>query len=243
MNQNKSKDPFTTDLRSSFANDRLFYTIGIALLLSLGGFLRFYNLGALPLDGDNSFHALSAMAINNTGKPLMESGSLYTRSLPLLYLEALSYHLFGISEWSLRFPNAVFGTFNIFLIFLISKMISNENRVAFLAAFFFAISPWAIAVSRMPRMYETLTFTVLLSWILFYNWYFRGSRYSLFPMIFVSMVAISLHKIAILPLACFLSPLFLCRTISKKAIASAVFFLGLFVFWHQYYSILRYLLS
>lgn len=43
----------------------------LATLMFGGGFLRFFHPGVLSIDGDNSFHALAAKAILETGRPEM----------------------------------------------------------------------------------------------------------------------------------------------------------------------------
>jgi 4-amino-4-deoxy-L-arabinose transferase-like glycosyltransferase len=207
-------------------------------IVALGGFLRFYHLGSLPIDGDNSYHALAVQAILQEGLPRMASGQIYTRSAPVLYLEALSARVFGYNEWSLRIPNALIGTLNIILVYLLAQTLLRDKKIAIITAFFFAISPWAVAMSRTPRMYEDLLSGVLLVWLLFFRWYYLKKKLAMVPLLIFSTITITLHKESIISLACFIAPLSLELEIRKENILSAGCFVGLFGLWWGYYSFL-----
>jgi 4-amino-4-deoxy-L-arabinose transferase-like glycosyltransferase len=206
------------------------------IIVLIGGFMRLYRLGDLPIDGDNSYHALAATAILKTGLPIMPNGDLYLRSLSLNYMEALSLKIFGVSEWSLRFPNALIGTLNIFIVYFLVMTLFKEWNIAIFTALLFSISPWAVTVARMPRMYEPLLMAVMLIWILFYQWYYLQRKNLLISLLITitSFFAISLHQIAIIPLSCFLTPLLLGRKFKKNNIQSAAIFIGFFAVWYGY---------
>jgi 4-amino-4-deoxy-L-arabinose transferase-like glycosyltransferase len=188
----------------------------------------------LPVDGDNAFHLLSAKAILETGLPLMPNGELYPRSFPLMYLEALSLKIFGSNEWSLGFPNALIGTFNIFLVYLLIITLWRDKNTAIVTALLFSFSPWAVAVARMPRMYETFLMSVLLIWIFFYKWYYFQENKLIIPLILFSLLAISLHEAAIIPMTCYFMPFLLERMFNKKSFISASLFLAFFAVWLAY---------
>ena len=168
----------------------------------------------------------------------MPNGDLYLRSLPLLYLEALSLKIFGVSELSLGLPNALIGTLNIVLTYFLVNTIWRDKNSAIVTALFFSLSPWAIAVARMPRMYEPFLMSVLLIWILFYKWFYLNKKKLIIPLIIVALLAISLHKIAILPMSCLVLPLFLGCKPQKNCFASCVVFIALFAVWINYKSLL-----
>jgi len=213
------------------------------VIVLLGGFLRFYRLGELPIEDDSSFHALGAKAILEYGIPKMPSGDLYLRAVPLLYLEAASLKIFGDGEWSLRFPNASIGVINILLVYFLVLAISNNNAVALMASFFFSVSPWAVTTSRMPRMYETLEMASLLTWIFFHLWYHLEKRILLLPLFLIAFFAISLHGLAILAMFCFLIPLLLERRLTTKTMTPVLFFLLFSAVWYFYGDIILYILS
>jgi len=210
----------------------------LAMILLLGAWLRFYRLGDLPIDGDNAYHVLGASAINEHGVPLMPSGKLYTRAVPLIYLQTLSARFFSDMEFAIRFPNALIGVLNILLVFVFCKALTRKNGVAVIAAFLFAVSPVAIYFSRMPRMYETFLFTVLAMWTFFFLGYFRSAKGCLPGLIFFSVLSITLHEAAILPLICYLTPIVIDSRLSIKMIVSISCFFILFGFWAMYPQIL-----
>jgi 4-amino-4-deoxy-L-arabinose transferase-like glycosyltransferase len=217
-------------------SDRLFHSLSLKsclllIILVAGAFFRFYKLGALPIDGDNSFQALAVQGILQTGKPEMPSGLLYLRAVPLLYLEALSAKLFGFSEWSLALPNACIGTLNVLLIYLLVKSLLRDSKLALVASLLFAVSPWAVAVARMPRMYEPFLMASLLSWFFFFKWYYERKPL-FFPLLLISsLLTLSLHDSSILPLLCFLVPLLIESRPQRHALFSAACFPGFALAW------------
>ena len=133
----------------------------IAIVL-LGGFLRFYKLGAVPnsMDWDEVSWGYNAYSVLLTGK------DEYGQFLPLsfkafgdykqpvyVYSELLPIQLFGLNAFSVRFPSALFGTASIPFVFLLVYELFRKKKygipAAFLSMLFFAISPWHIQFSRV----------------------------------------------------------------------------------------------
>jgi len=87
--------------------------IGVGLLLSMllavGFWLRARHLGDLGLIVDEGIQALAVQGILKHGVPNVDSGLIYTRSIPFLYTQALAAKLFGLNEFSFRLPSALFG--------------------------------------------------------------------------------------------------------------------------------------
>jgi 4-amino-4-deoxy-L-arabinose transferase-like glycosyltransferase len=210
----------------------------IFAIVLIGAFLRFYRLGDLPIEGDNSFHAIAVRSILESGLPEMPSGEIYKRAILLNYLEALSVKCFGFSEWSLRFPNALIGTINIILVYFLVWSFLKANTSALLSALLFSLSPWAITMARMPRMYETLLMTVMVCWICFYHWYYLKKQIMIVPLVIVALIALTLHEIAILALTCFMAPLLLERRLRRDTIVPAGFFSLFLAFWCTYDNML-----
>lgn len=135
----------------------------LALIVLIGTFLRFYQLGVNPpsLDWDEASIGYNAYSILRTGAD--EYGnklSLSIRSFddykPALYvyLDILPVALFDLNEFSVRLPAAFFGSLAIFVIYFLTKEVfigwerKKQVLIAFLTAFFFAISPWHLQFSR-----------------------------------------------------------------------------------------------
>lgn len=137
------------------------YSLSILLLLLLGFGLRAYSASDLYLHcWDERYHALVAKnMIQNPLQPLLYRNAIisydYTNwtinhvwlhKQPLsLWLMALSLKMFGINEFAVRFPSLLFSTTSIWLVYAIGQYFSGK-KVAFLAAFFFAINGLIIEI-------------------------------------------------------------------------------------------------
>lgn len=62
--------------------------------------------------------------------------------------------IFGLNEFSVRFPSVIFGTATIIAIYFLTKelFLKHENKkiIALIATLFLAISPWHIHFSKAP---------------------------------------------------------------------------------------------
>jgi 4-amino-4-deoxy-L-arabinose transferase-like glycosyltransferase len=70
------------------------------------------------------------------------------RPTAIFYLSGLSTFIFGINEFAVRFPAALFGAITVIPFFYLVKYVSGKNIPAFIAAALLAISPWHIVLSR-----------------------------------------------------------------------------------------------
>jgi len=136
----------------------------LLFVLALAFLLRFYNLGANPpsLDWDEASLGWNAYSILKTGSD--EYGNRFPVSIrsfndykPPLYVYTTipSIAIFGLNEFSVRLPSAIFGILTILLTyFLVVELtrfgkIKANYKLALLAAFFLAITPWHINFSRV----------------------------------------------------------------------------------------------
>jgi hypothetical protein len=101
------------------------------------------------------------------GSPVLPLSGVYTRSILNTGLIALSFKVFGISEFSARLVSVIFGTLTIFLVYLMGVKVANK-RVAILAASIITFSVWEIAWSQHCRMYAQFQFFYLFGSYLFY---------------------------------------------------------------------------
>lgn len=156
----------------------------ILLITILGGFLRFYKLTENPpsLNGDEISMAYDAYSILKTGMdqygkfmPItFQSVGDYKNPLPI-YLMTLPIKVFGLSDFSVRFQNALIGTLMIPVFFLFLFKVLKDRAVALVGALLFTISAWHTFYSRIE--YETLvaSFFILLG-IWFFIKIFEGGR-------------------------------------------------------------------
>lgn len=152
-------------------NRKISVLIFLIVITILGGFLRFYKNTENPtsLNGDEVSFGYSAYSVLLTGRdefgkfmPLtFKSVGDYKNPLPA-YLMSISIKLFGFNDFSIRFPNALFGTLMIPLFFFFLIKIVKETKVALLASFFLSVSSWQIFYSRYAYEGLIASFFVLL---------------------------------------------------------------------------------
>lgn len=142
-----------------FLKKTSFLLIGI---VALAAFLRFWMIGSIPpaLTWDEVSWGYNAYSLGLDGKD--EFGRFlpydYLESFgdfkpPLYaYLDIIPVKIFGLTEFAVRFPSALFGVFTVLLTcFLAKELFFNSKRkeyYAFAATTFLAFSPWHINLSR-----------------------------------------------------------------------------------------------
>ncbi|HEX7041663.1 MAG TPA: glycosyltransferase family 39 protein, partial [Patescibacteria group bacterium] len=145
------------------------YILLFSTIFFVGAFLRFYLLGSVPngFYQDESAIGYNAYSILKTGKD--EWGKvfpLYFESfgdykLPVyIYSTIPSIMIFGMNEFAVRFPSALFGTLTVALMFFLTKKLTKNVFLSFLAMGFFAFNPWSLHYNRA-------TFEVSISLFLF----------------------------------------------------------------------------
>ena len=140
----------------------VFY-IFLAILTCIGFYLRYSSITHnLSFWNDESQVAIYSRAILELGKPIDVTGySTGMYQLILYYLTALSFFLFGISEFAARLPSVVVGTILIPIIFFVTKKMLSTKE-ALIAAFLMTFSQMQLAWSTQLRPYIWMElFTVI----------------------------------------------------------------------------------
>ena len=154
------------------------YLALIAIVL-LAGALRFYKLGDVPtgFHRDEAFLGYNAYSILKTGKDM--SGNPYPLHLQSFLYSPAGYSytsipfiaLFGLNEYSVRFASALFGTFSVFILFiLVRQLFPKMIPAALFASGLLALSPWHINLSRTATENTVALFFVLLGMYLYLLW-------------------------------------------------------------------------
>ncbi len=188
--------------------NRLLFFLLFLLVVLLGVFFRFYQLGAVPnsLDWDEVSWGYNAYAIAQTGAD--EHGVAYPLSFegfgdykqPLyIYADVLPIKLFGLNAFATRFPSAFFGSLSIIFVYLLVFELFKKEKyakhLAFLSMFFFAISPWSIQFSRVAFEANTALFFVIVGVWLFVKGVNDKKNLFLFSGIFsLSLSAYTYHS-------------------------------------------------
>lgn len=154
-------------------------------VIILAFFLRFFGIEHYPagFTADEAAQGYTAYSILKTGRdewgvPLPISPRSFGDFKPPLYtyLVIPSVAIFGLNEFAVRFPAVIFGTLAVLATYLLVQELFFSFRFSILAAFFLAISPWHISLSR--GAFEANLTTFLLT--VFFWFFLKGLKDSKF---------------------------------------------------------------
>lgn len=135
------------------------YLLLLIFLLGLG--LRIYNLGGESVWYDESISI--AVAKLGLGEQISWIHKMNDNNPPLYYtLLHFWVPLAGDSEFSSRFPSALFGSLSLFVIYGVGSLLF-DRRTGLLAAFLMALPVFNIWFSQEARAYSLMAFLALLS--------------------------------------------------------------------------------
>lgn len=148
----------------------------LLLIILLALVLRVYKLDSVPpsLSWDESAVGYNAWSIANYGRD--EYGKTFPaffRSFgddkhPVhIYITAIFVKILGLSEFSVRLPSVFFGVLNVFLLFLVGKVMFKSNAVGLAAALFLAVSAYNIHFSHFNHEVNFALFFFLFGLFLF----------------------------------------------------------------------------
>lgn len=146
----------------------------VLIIIFIAAFLRFFQLGTNPpsLTWDEVAWGYNAYSLGIDGR------DEFGRFLPYDYLESfgdfkppvyayldiIPVKLFGLNEFAVRFPSALFGVLTVLMTYFLTKRIFNiENskhslKIPIVASALLAISPWHILLSRAAFEANVATF-------------------------------------------------------------------------------------
>jgi len=132
-------------------------------LIIYGGWLRITSIMyEASYWNDESHTALFSLGIFENGIPSSPIGvSMGIYQSALFYITALSFKIFGITEFAGRLPSVIVGTALIGVIFIVAKRLIGE-RGALIATFLMAFSQMQLAWSTQLRPYIWMELFTLL---------------------------------------------------------------------------------
>ena len=149
--------------------DNYIFVLSLLCILLAVTALYFWNINNQGFWMDEMYHALGGKYILSEGKPVFPTGDIYTRALGYTYLVALSYKIFGISEFAGRFPSYLFMMF--FLVmsgYFVRRLFGTFPALLFLLIL--ALSPLTIELVRFCRMYTAFAFLYFFgAWTFFFG--------------------------------------------------------------------------
>lgn len=222
-------------------NKKITTYIMLALIVIIGTFLRFYELGVNPpsLTWDEASLGYNAYSILKTGSD--EYGTFLPLSIrsfddykpPMyVYLTIPSVAVFGLNEFAVRFTSAAVGVLTVIAMYFLVKELLFKwkeklgERIALVAAFFLAISPWHLQFSRAAFEGNIGLFFLMAGLWLFLQG-LKNSKLFLVSMLFFILSLYSYHSFRLLmPLLLgFLAIVFWKDLVRKRIISFAAFIL------------------
>ena len=140
--------------------------LNLAILCLLTGLLLFFGLGAMGLtDRDEGRNAEAGREMLETGdwiSPTFNYEPRFAKPVLAYWLMSLSYHWFGVDEFSARLPSALFGFGLILLQYGFASRFCGPT-VGLLAALMLLLNVQIIGLSRMVLTDSVLIFFTTLS--------------------------------------------------------------------------------
>ena len=219
----------------------------LIIIITLAGVLRICWLGEAPntFSTDEASNAYDAYSILLTGRdrygnflPVLLQAFNDSRESLYVFLVIPFIKLWGLNEFSVRFPAAVAGVLTVPVVYLLAKELFNKNKIALFAAFLVAISPWSIYFSRLAFRANLFPLVFCLG-LLFFCCSWRKPYYLIFSSLWfgVSLQTYSAARVFV--------PLFLLGLVAicyRKLIKypvittiSATIFLAIFFFLLQFW--------
>jgi len=156
--------------------NRLFSSKFILIaIFVLALFLRLYRLNEFPVGFhiDEASLGYNAYSLLLTGKD--ENGNSFPLYIDMFgdnrpsgyhYLTIIPIMVFGLTEFSTRFPGALIGSLTVFAMYLLANTIFKNKTVGLLSAFLVAVSPWHIVLSRASGEAVIALFFIILGFSL-----------------------------------------------------------------------------
>ena len=154
------------------------------LILLVALFLQFYELGKKSLWEDEARIALKSFWSFQT--------ILLSQKNVLFNLILSAWKSFGKNEFWLRTPSVLFALFSLIALYEIGKKLYSA-RVALLATFLLATSPFFLLESRQVKMYSLALFLSLLSIYFLLLFFETGRMGSLLSHAGISLMALLTH--------------------------------------------------
>lgn len=154
-----------------------YFWVAAVIMLIVAAVLRFWQLGTIPLGfhADEAAYGYNAYSILKTGRdefgvrlPLVLKSFGDYKAAVDAYLAVPFIYLWGLKEWTVRAPSAVFGILFVILTYLLVLRLSGRRGLALISMGLASISPVGILLSRVqsdPLICATFFFFALYVWL------------------------------------------------------------------------------
>lgn len=173
------------------------------VLFVYSAILRFTNLGKPVFHHDEFWYASSSLSMINEGVSRLWNPVTFSateRTYPELFTRLFAYFgdLLGYSEFSLRFPVAIFGVLAVILTWYVAKKITKSNFIAILAAAIVTTGDIATYMSRFLRHYSAFAVASLALFLLFIwliNRLEKSRKVSLWELVLPLAIVFAMHQL------------------------------------------------
>jgi len=157
------------------------YKILLVLLIVFSAFIRLYRLSSVPegFHADEATFGYNAFSILKTGK------DEYGKPFPLIlkswgdykgavysYLTIPSIAIFGLKEFSVRFPTAVAGILIVVVSVALTFALTQNMALTLVTALLVSLEPSSIVLSRVQSDPLVAVFFILLGWYCVHKYVF-----------------------------------------------------------------------
>lgn len=184
----------------------------IFLIVVLGTIIRIIYLGEWPVGfhRDEAFFGYNAYSLLLTGRdvnsnflPLHLQSFLYSPA-GYSYIAMPFIKIFGLTEFAVRFPSAIFGAMTVLITYILTKKIFTKAQkflffgisfsVAEISAFLIAISPWHINLSRTTTENVIVVFLITAGVILWISWIENKKSWLLFISFLLFFLTLGIYQ-------------------------------------------------
>jgi 4-amino-4-deoxy-L-arabinose transferase-like glycosyltransferase len=161
-----------TDRRTRRRRPWALEAAALAVIVAVGGLLRFWNLDRVGFRGDEAVYAGQAAVLAGVDELqrwfiLMSRGN--SNFLLFQRMVSLAYRTFGVSDVLARAVAATFSTLTIVVVFAIARSLYTR-RAALIAALLLAVSSYSVVLGRLALLDSTLTFLVTAAMLCLVKW-------------------------------------------------------------------------
>jgi len=138
-------------------NNRKFLIFILTIIFAVGLFFRFYKLAQYPVGFhvDEASRGCNAYSLLHTGRD--DNNNRFPLYIDIFgdnspagyhYLTIIPVAIFGLTEFAVRFPGALFGALSVMAMFFLSYSMFGNKEISVLSTLLLAIAPWHINLSR-----------------------------------------------------------------------------------------------
>ena len=137
-------------------------------ILSLAIFLRLYQLNITPpgIWYDEAYNGLDAIKAMETGDYTIFYSENYGREGLYINALAVSFKIFGVNSFALRFPSALFGILTVLGFYFLLKKLKLTKTTTILGTFVLATSFYHLNFSRIA--FRAIMVPLLLTWSFYF---------------------------------------------------------------------------